>query len=125
MDALHDLTILGEFEGCSVQPASPLALIHILPLLTSPHRSTFPWAPLKHALEQYFGSYDAIDPMRIEAGWAGLNLIIAGFKRLEQVDSEAETAQVMTWLLALKQAAIRRSYVHPPVPITFKIRVCR
>lgn len=109
MDILHDLTVLGEFEGCIVAAASPASLIHILPLLTSPHRSTFPWAPLKHVLESYFGSCDSIDPMRIEAGWAGLNLIIAGFKRLEQVESEAETGQVMLWLMALKKAAIRRS----------------
>jgi hypothetical protein len=109
MDALHDLTILAEFEGCTVPPASPTSLIDFLSLLTSPYRSTFPWAPLKLALESFFGTYDGIDPMRIEAGWAGLYLIIAGFKRLEAVDSEDETSQVMTWLLALKEAAIRRS----------------
>lgn len=110
MDALHDLTILADFDGCIVTAASPSALIHILPLLTSPHRSTFPWAPLRLALEAYFGHVESIDPMRIESGWAGLNLIIASFKRLEQVESDQETTQVMTWLLALKQASIRRSY---------------
>ena len=82
------------------------------PLLTHSSHVTFPWQPLRHALHTYFGSGPAsLDPVRsfstttrsrapqlthscssmqhkINSGWAGLSLILTGFKRLEVVESE-------------------------------------
>lgn len=79
-------------------------------ILTHPSRVTFPWAPLRHALYTYFGSPPAnLDPNKIGAGWCGLSLILTAFKRLEVVESQEETQEVLTWLTALKIAAVRRS----------------
>ena len=110
MDVLADLESLAAFVGTRVPLSSPNP--QLLPLLTHPSHTTFPWAPLRIALESFFGTPDAIDPARVQGGWAGLRCYIAAFKRLEAVDSEAETAEVMTWLLALKDAAIQTRSVY-------------
>lgn len=107
MDVLEDLQTLSSFVGTRVPISSPNS--QLLPLLVHPVHTTFPWAPLRTALESYFGTPTTIDPARVQGGWAGLKCYIAAFKRLEAVDSEGETAEVMTWLLSLKDAAIQNS----------------
>lgn len=78
-------------------------------LLTHPSRVTFPWHPLRHALYTYFGSAPPhLDAAKIGSGWNGLSLILTAFKRLEVVESEEETAEVVAWLKALKMATVKR-----------------
>ena len=113
METLADLTELANFEGTRV-PAAPLngpCLSLFGQILTHPSRVTFPWAPLRHALFTYFNSPPSIplDPNKIGAGWCGLSLILTAFKRLEVVESESETQEVLDWLQAIKLAAVRRS----------------
>ena len=82
------------------------------PILTHPSSTTFPWSPLRHALNNYFGGAPlALDPNKIHSGWCGLSLILTAFRRLEVVDSELETAELLSWLQALKVAAVRRRCV--------------
>lgn len=85
------------------------------PMLTHPNRVTFPWPPLRQALFDYFNppqgsttlDFD-LDPSLISGGWAGLQLVLTSFKRLEVVESEDETREVLAWLSALKLATIKR-----------------
>ncbi|ORY86689.1 hypothetical protein BCR35DRAFT_44697 [Leucosporidium creatinivorum] len=121
METLSDLTQLSEFEGTRV-PAAPLngpCLSLFGQILTHPSRVTFPWAPLRHALYTYFGSPPSnLDPHKIGAGWCGLSLILTAFKRLEVVESQEETQEVLTWLHALKIAAVRRSLAFEITTVT-------
>ncbi|KAI5479876.1 forkhead box protein I [Pseudohyphozyma bogoriensis] len=113
---LADLTLLSEFQGTTVPEASAQSdlMSFFGPLLTHPSRVTFPWAPLRNALSAYFASSSphGLDPQRIFSGWCGLSLILTAFKRLEVVESEADTAECLAWLSAIKVAAVRRSLQH-------------
>ncbi|KAI5479879.1 hypothetical protein MNV49_002437 [Pseudohyphozyma bogoriensis] len=110
---LADLTLLSEFQGAAVP--EPTAQSEVMssfgPLLANPSRVTFPWAPLRAALSAYFASTSPLDldPHRIFSGWCGLSFILTAFKRLEVVESEADTAECLAWLSAIKAAAVRRS----------------
>lgn len=106
---------LSSIANLSLPTAAPLngpCLSLFGQILTHPSRVTFPWAPLRHALYTYFGSPPTnLDPHKIGAGWCGLSLILTAFKRLEVVESQEETQEVLSWLAALKIAAVRRRYV--------------
>lgn len=100
------------------------------PILTHPNKVTFPWPPLRSALEDFFeptspdedelglgpdgapglGTIE-LDPAKIGGGWAGLSLVLTAFKRLEVVESEDETREVLAWLAALKLATVRQRFV--------------
>lgn len=88
------------------------------PMLTHPNRVTFPWPPLRQALVDYFNPKHPtasateldLEPSLISGGWAGLQLVLTSFKRLEVVESEDETREVLAWLSALKLATVKRRY---------------
>ncbi|KAK4055357.1 Fork head domain-containing protein [Microbotryomycetes sp. JL221] len=115
-DILADLTRLGQFNGTNV-PAAPLngpCLALFGQLMTHPTRVTYPWPPLRTTLSSYFNTVQplqatGLDPAKIQSGWCGLGLIATSFRRLEVVQSDVDSQQVLDWLHAIKQAAIVRS----------------